>query len=281
MGAAASGACPVVYPPGLRRTARDIAVLTRRNLRHTVRLPGVLLLSLVMPVVFILMFTAVFGGAVEAALPPAAAGKYVNWLVPGLLAQFALFGGAGTAAGLADDLAKGSIDRFRSLPMTRVAVLAGRTLSDLCRSALTLMLMAVVGFAIGFRWQTDLLGMLAGTGVALAFGYAWSWVMAVVGLLVRTAEAVQAAVYIVVFPLGFTSAVFVPTQTMPTWLQPFATHQPVTVTANAVRGLILGPGALPAGQTVAGQVGLTLLWATAITAACVPLAVRAYRRTVT
>ncbi len=106
------------------------------------------------------MFTYVFGGAVGQALPPAAAGKYVNWLVPGLLAQFALFGGAGTAAGLADDLAKGSIDRFRSLPMARVAVLAGRTFSDLVRSALTLVLMAIVGFAIGFRWQTDLLGLL-------------------------------------------------------------------------------------------------------------------------
>jgi len=280
MGTAAA-ACPVVYPPGPHRTARDIAVMTRRNLRHTVRLPGVLLLSSVMPVVFVLMFSSVFGGAVAQALPPAAAGRYVNWLVPGLLAQFALFGGAGTAAGLADDLAKGSIDRFRSLPMARVAVLAGRTLSDLVRSALTLALMAAVGFVIGFRWQTGLLGLLAGIGVALAFGYAWSWVMAVVGLLVRTAEAVQAAVYIVVFPLGFTSAVFVPTQTMPAWLQPFAAHQPVTVTANAVRGLILGPGALPPGQTVAGQVGLTLLWATAITAVCVPLAVRAYRRTVT
>jgi ABC-2 type transport system permease protein/oleandomycin transport system permease protein len=279
MGTAVSAGCPVVYRPGLRRAARDITVMTRRNLRHTVRLPGVLLLSSVMPVVFILMFNAVFGGAVAPALPPAAAGAYVNWLVPGLLAQFALFGGAATAAGLADDLAKGSIDRFRSLPMARVAVLAGRTLSDLVRSALTLALMAAVGFAIGFRWQTSPLGLLGGVGVALAFGYAWSWVMAVVGLLVRTAEAVQAAVYLVVFPLGFTSAVFVPTQSMPSWLQPFAAHQPVTVTANAVRGLILGPGALPAGQSVAGQVGMTVLWAAAITAVCLPLAVRAYRRT--
>lgn len=267
------------YPLGLRRTARDIAVLTRRNLLHVVRLPGVLLLSSIMPVVFIVMFTYVFGGAVGQVLPPAAAGRYVNWLVPGLLAQFALFGGAATAAGLADDLSRGSIDRFRSLPMSRVAVLAGRTLSDLVRSALTLLLMTVVGWAIGFRWQTDLIGLVAGIGVAAVFGYAWSWAMAVVGLLVRTAEAVQAAVYIVVFPLGFTSAVFVPAQTMPAWLQSFAAHQPVTVTANAVRGLILGPGALPAGQTVTGQVGLSLLWATAITVLCVPVAVHAYRRT--
>jgi ABC-2 type transport system permease protein/oleandomycin transport system permease protein len=273
-------AARIEYPLGLRRTARDIAVLTRRNLLHVVRLPGVLLLSSIMPVVFIVMFTYVFGGAVGQVLPPAAAGRYVNWLVPGLLAQFALFGGAGTAAGLADDLSRGSIDRFRSLPMSRVAVLAGRTLSDLVRSALTLLLMTVVGWAIGFRWQTNLIGLVAGIGVAAVFGYAWSWAMAVVGLLVRTAEAVQAAVYIVVFPLGFTSAVFVPAQTMPAWLQSFAAHQPVTVTANAVRGLILGPGALPAGQTVTGQVGLSLLWAAAITVLCVPVAVRTYRRTV-
>lgn len=274
-----SGAASMTGRPRLR-DVRDIAVLTRRNLLHTVRLPGVLLLSSIMPVVFIVMFNAVFGGAVAQALPPAAGGRYVNWLVPGLLAQFALFAGAGTAAGLADDLAKGTIDRFRSLPMARVAVLAARTLSDLCRSALTLTLMAVVGFVIGFRWQTDLPGLLAGIGVALAFGYGWSWLMATVGLLVRTAEAVQAAVYIVVFPLGFTSAVFVPAETMPSWLRPFATHQPVTVTANAVRGLVLGPDALPAGQSVAGQVGLAFLWAAAITAVCVPLAVRAYRRAV-
>jgi ABC-2 type transport system permease protein/oleandomycin transport system permease protein len=259
---------------------RDIGVLTRRDLRHTVRLPGVLLVSSVMPVVFVLMFTSVFGGAVSGVLPAAAGGRYVNWLVPGLLAQFALFAGAATAAGLAGDLTTGGIDRFRSLPMARIAVLAGRTLSDLCRSALTLTLMTAVGLLLGFRWQTNPLGLLAGISVALLFGYAWSWVMAVVALLVRTAEAVQAAVYTVVFPLGFTSAVFVPAQTMPGWLRPFATHQPVTVTANAVRGLILGAGALPPGQTIAGQVGLTALWAAAITALCVPLAVRAYRRSI-
>ncbi|GAA0741013.1 ABC transporter permease [Dactylosporangium roseum] len=270
----------LVLRPGPRRGVRDVAVLTRRNLLHTVRMPGVLLVASVMPVVFVLMFTAVFGGAVGAVLPAAAAGRYVNWLVPGLLAQFALFAGAGTASGIADDLARGTVDRFRSLPMTGVAVLAGRTLSDLCRSAATLVLMSGVGFLLGFRWQTSVLGLAAGIGVALLFGFAWSWVMAVAGLLVRTAEAVQGAVYMVVFPLGFTSAVFVPAQTMPGWLRSFAEHQPVTVTvtANAVRGLVLGPGALPPGQSVAGQVGLTTVWAAAILAIAVPVAVRLYRR---
>jgi ABC transporter DrrB family efflux protein len=264
----------------LARAASDIAVITRRNLLFTVRLPQVLVLSSIMPVIFILMFTYVFGGAIQNTLPPAAAGRYVNWLIPGLLAQFALFGGSATASGLAEDLAKGAIDRFRSLPMASSAVLAGRTLSDLVRLALTLTLMLAVGYGIGFRPQTSMGGLLGALAVGLLFGYAWSWVMALLGLAVRTAEAVQAATYLVVFPLAFTSSVFVPTQTMPAWLQPFAANQPVTVATNALRGLVLGQGALPPGRTVAGQVALALLWAAAIIAVFVPLAVRAYRRTV-
>jgi ABC transporter DrrB family efflux protein len=266
--------------PWLGRISSDLAVLTRRNLLHTIRLPEVLALSAVMPVVFIVMFTYVFGGAIGATIPPAAAGRYVNWLIPGLLAQFALFGGGATASGLVEDLDKGVIDRFRSLPMTRSAVLAGRTLSDLLRSAVTLALMLAVGYAIGFRWQQGFLGLLAAFGIGLVFGYAWSWVMAVVGLAVRTAEAVQAAVFMGVFPLAFTSSVFVPTQTMPSWLEPFAANQPVTVATNALRGLVLGPGALPPGTTVAGQVALALAWSAAILAVFAPLAVRLYRRSV-
>jgi ABC transporter DrrB family efflux protein len=264
----------------LARAVSDIAVITRRNLLFTVRLPQVLVLSSIMPVLFIVMFTYVFGGAIQAALPPAAAGRYVNWLIPGLLAQFALFGGSGTASGLAEDLAKGVIDRFRSLPMAGAAVLVGRTLSDLVRLALTLTLMLAVGYGIGFRPQTSLGGLLGALAVGLLFGYAWSWVMALVGLVVRTAEAVQAATYLVVFPLAFTSSVFVPTQTMPGWLQAFAANQPVTVATNALRGLVLGQGALPPGRTVAGQVVMALAWAAAIIAVFAPLAVRAYRRTV-
>jgi ABC transporter DrrB family efflux protein len=262
------------------RVLSDVAVITRRNLLRILRLPEVLVLSASMPVIFILMFTYVFGGAIQGALPPAAGGRYVNWLIPGLLAQFALFGGAGTASGLAEDLAKGVIDRFRSLPMASSAVLAGRTLSDLVRSAVTLTLMLAVGVGIGFRPRTGLGGLLAALAVGLLFGHAWSWVMALLGLAVRTAEAVQAAVYLVVFPLAFTSSVFVPTQTMPAWLQPFAANQPVTVATNALRGLVLGQGALPPGRTVTGQVALALVWAAAITAVFAPLAVRTYRRTV-
>src|SRR5215217_3775061 len=148
----ATAATPTVptVPGALARAVSDIAVITRRNLLFTLRLPQVLVLSSIMPVIFIVMFTYVFGGAIQGALPPAAAGRYVNWLLPGLLAQFALFGGSGTASGLAEDLARGVVDRFRSLPMAGAAVLAGRTLSDLDRSAGTMALLLVVGFAIGF-----------------------------------------------------------------------------------------------------------------------------------
>ena len=266
-------------PARLRRTAGDVAVMVRRNLSHQLRLPEGLVLSATMPVIFIVMFTYVFGGAIAATIPPAAAGRYVNWLIPGLLAQFALFGGANTASGVAEDLANGVIDRFRSLPMSRTAVLAGRTFSDLARSAATMALMLGVGFAIGFRWRTSVISLLAAVAVGLAFGYAWSWVMAVLGLVVRTAEAVQAGVFMGVFPLAFSSSVFVPTQTMPSWLEPFAANQPVTITTNALRGLILGQGALPPGRTVAGQVALALLWSAAILVVFAPLAIRRYSRT--
>src|SRR5215211_7312227 len=159
---------PTVHSSAARPVS-DVAVITRRNLLHTLRLPQVLVLSASMPVIFIVMFTYVFGGAIQGALPPAAAGRYVNWLIPGLLAQFALFGGSGTASGLAEDLATGVIDRFRSLPMAGAAVLAGRTLSDLVRLALTLTLMAGVGYGIGFRWQAGMGGLLGALAVGLLF----------------------------------------------------------------------------------------------------------------
>jgi len=264
----------------LSRTVRDIIVITGRNLIRVLRLPQLLVFSTIQPVIFMLLFNYVFGGAILLALPPAAAGSYINWLVPGLLAQFALFSGGQTAAGLTEDLSHGVLDRFRSLPMARSAVLAGRTLSDLIRSAFILILLLGVGFLIGFRPQTNLTGVLGALAVGLVFGYAWSWVMATVGLLVRNGESIQAAVYLVIFPLAFASGVFVPTETMPDWLQMFTEHQPVTVVTNALRGLILGAGALPVGQTVSGQVALAFLWSAAIMAVFAPFAVHLYRRSV-
>ncbi len=265
--------------PVHRRSAlRHTSVIARRNLLANVRLPDVLILSTIQPVVFMLMFLYVFGGAIETALPAAARGDYVNWLIPGILAQSAVFGAAPTAFGLNNDRTKGVLDRFRSLPMARSAVLAGRTLADLGRNTVILGLQLGVGIALGFRWQHGIGGMVAAMGLALAFGYACSWVMAVVGLTIGNAEAIQAAVYLVVFPMTLTSSVFLPTQTMPGWLQTFAEHQPITVIANALRGLTLGEGALPAGHTVTGETLLALTWTVGILAVFAPLAVRAYRR---
>jgi ABC transporter DrrB family efflux protein len=256
-------------------------VITRRNLLANVRLPDVLILSTVQPVVFMLMFLYVFGGAIQAALPAAAKGEYIYWLIPGILAQSAVFGSAPTAYGLNNDRTKGVLDRFRSLPMARSAVLTGRTLSDLIRSTFILTLQLAVGVVLGFWWQNGLGGLLAAIGVALAFGYACSWLMAYLGLTIRNSEAIQAAIYMVVFPMTLTSSVFLPTQTMPDWLQTFAEHQPITVIANCLRGLTLGEGALPAGHTVTGDTLLALAWTVGILAIFAPLAVRAYRRNVT
>jgi len=264
----------------LPHAIKDTLVITKRNLLRNVRLPQLLIFATVQPVMFLLLFNFVFGGAIGGSLPAVAGGNYLNWLVPGLLIQVASFGSGQTALGLTEDLSKGVIERFRSLPMARSAVLAGRTLSDLIRNGFVITLMMTVGFLIGFRWQTSFLGLLGGMLVAMAFAYALSWVMATIGLAVKNPEAAQSAVFLPVFPLVFASSVFVPVQTMPTWLQGFAQNQPISVTTNALRGLILGGDALPPGDTVTGTVLMALAWAAGILVVFAPLAVRMYRRAV-
>jgi ABC transporter DrrB family efflux protein len=261
--------------------ARDALIIARRNLLRSVRLPQLLLFATVQPVMFLVLFTYVFGGAVTASLPPAADGQYLNWLVPGLMIQVAAFGSAQTAIGLTEDLQNGVIDRFRSLPMARSAVLAGRTSADLVRNAAVIGLMVLMGVLLGFRHQTSLPRFFAGFALALGFAYALSWVMAAVGLAVRTPEAVQSAAFLPIFPLVFASSVFLPTQTMPGWLRAFADHQPLTVVANSMRGLMLGESALPAGQVLSEQIVRSGLWIAGITLVAATLAVRAYRRVVT
>lgn len=273
--------------------ARDIAVITKRNLLRNLRLPQLLIFATVQPVMFLLLFNYVFGGAIGQAIPPIAQGKYINWLLPGLLIQVAAFGAGQTALGLTEDLSKGVIDRFRSLPMARSAVLAGRTLSDVIRNGFVISLMVIMGFLMGFRYQTSFFGFIAGLAVAMIFAYSLSWIMAAIGLAVKSPEAAQSAVFLPVFPLVFASSVFVPTQTMPDWLRVFAEVQPITVTTNALRGLMLGrdalaefgPGINPAqaladAPSVEGQVLLSLFWSIAILIVFIPLSVRVYRRTV-
>lgn len=256
----------------------DMLVITRRNVLRIVRLPQLLLFATIQPVMFLVLFTYVFGGAIGASIPPAADGEYINFLLPGLMVQIATFGAGQTGVGLSEDLSKGVIDRFRSLPMSRSAVLAGRTLADLLRNAFAMVLMLLVAIALGFRWQNGFVGLVLALLVVLAFTYAFSWVFAIVGLKLESPEAVQSATFLPTFPLVFASSVFVPTETMPSWLRGFAENQPVTVIANAMRGLILGDGVLPPDTTVTEQTLLALAWCVGIVAVAGPLAVRAYRQ---
>ena len=260
---------------------RDALVIGRRNLLRNVRLPQLLVFATVQPVMFLVLFAYVFGGAIEGTLPAAAGGVYLNWLVPGLMIQVAAFGSGQTALGLTEDLQNGVIDRFRSLPMARSAVLAGRTGADLVRNAFVIGLMVLVGALLGFRYQTTFVRFLAGFALALLFAHSLSWVMAAVGLRVRTPEAAQSAAFLPIFPLVFASSVFLPTATMPDWLRVFADNQPLTVVTNAMRGLMLGEGALPLGQDLVTEVLRALTWIAGITAVAAFLAARSYRRITT
>ncbi|HEX2024048.1 MAG TPA: ABC transporter permease [Acidimicrobiales bacterium] len=246
----------------------DIAAVTGRNLIAYRRVPLLVVFSTVQPVVFVLLFRYVFGGAIR----DVPGGSYVDYLMPGIFAQTVVFGAIGTAVGLATDLNLGLIERFRSVPMARSAVLAGRTTADMMRNLFVVVLMFAVGLLIGFRVHTNVLGAVAGMLLVVLFGYAFSWIFAAVGMAVRDAETAQAASFPVMAPLVFASTAFVPLTTMPGWLQPFAEHQPVSVTVDAVRALVGG------GATVR-PVLKALAWILGILVVSAPLAVRRYRRT--
>lgn len=238
-----------------RRAVSDSAVVTRRNLWHFVRQPDLLLFSTVQPVMFVLLFVYVFGGAIEASLPPNV--DYVDYLLPGILVQSVAFRATQTSVGLAEDLQKGVMDRFRSMPMNRGAVLIGRMAADLVRNTAILALMLVVGYAVGFSFQAGIGRAIASIAVVLAFGYALSWVFASVAFVAKGAESAQSAGFIAIFPLVFASSVFVPVQTMPNWLQTFSEYNPVSVTANAARAFALGgPAGADAIQSLAWSVGI-------------------------
>jgi len=246
----------------------DALAVAQRHLIALRRVPQLLVFSTIQPVIFVLMFRYVFGGAIK--VP---GGSYVDYLMPGIFVQTTTFGAIGSAIGLAADLKSGLLERFRSLPMARSAVLAGRTFADLARNAFVAVLMAIVGFAVGFRIHTNWLLFLAGMGLVLLFGYTFSWIFSAVGLAVGDPETAQAAAFPIMAPLVFASSAFVPVSSMPGWLQAFAAHQPVSVTASAIRALVLGgPTTWYVEQTIAWCVGLLIVFA--------PLAVRRYRKAI-
>jgi ABC transporter DrrB family efflux protein len=248
-------------------TFADAAAVTRRNLYRYVRVPTLLLFSTIQPIMFVLLFTYVFGGAIQVA----GVDNYIDFLMAGILVQTVIFGSTQTGVGLAEDMSRGMVDRFRSLPMARSAVLAGRTLSDTVRNLFVVCLMLVVGTLVGFRFHAGVVPAVGAVGLALAFGLAFSWISALIGLSVRDVESAQAAGFVWVFPLVFASSAFVPIATMPGWLQAFADINPVTITVNALRALTLGgPTVRPVLEALAWIAGILLVF--------VPLAVNRYRR---
>ncbi len=240
--------------------------MTQRNLLHYVRVPELIFFSAIQPIMFVLLFRYVFGGAIQ--VP---GGDYVDFLMPGVFAQTVVFGATATAIGLAEDLGTGAIDRFRSLPMADAAVLIGRTSADLVRGVITIALMAIVGYLVGFRFSTGWLPFLAGVGILILFGWAVMWGFAIVGLLAPDAETAQLMTFPVMFPLVFASSAFVPVETMPGWLQAFTEHQPVSVVIDASRALMTG------GPTAADATA-SLLWILGLLVVFAPIAVRVFRR---
>lgn len=244
----------------------DTLVLAGRSLRHWLRQPQLLVLTTIQPVLLVLLFTQVFGGSVDT---PGMA--YVDYLVPGVIVQVVAWDSAQTAVALAADVASSTIDRFRSLPMARAAVLAGRTLADAVRNLMVVLIMLGVGHLVGFRIRTSAPSAVAAIVLIVGLGYALTWVFAYVGLTAGGAEAALAAGVLVVFPLMFASSALVPTATLPDWLRPIAEHQPLTLVINTARALLQGE---PAGPWLFGA----LLWTFGLLALAVLLATRRYRR---
>ena len=246
----------------------DIITMAKRNILAVLRTPEALFFTTLQPIMFVLLFTYVFGGAIH--VP---GGHYIDCLMPGVFVQTVIFGAMASSAGLAEDLHKGIIERFRALPMSRSAVLAGRTTSDLVRNFFVMILITIVGFAVGFRIGTNFGLFCCGVLVILFFAYALSWGFAYIGLSAPNAETAQVMVFPLIFPLLFASSAFVPVASMPGWLQVFAEHQPVTQVVNAARSLMVG-GVLHD----SGAVWSALLWSVGLLVVLAPIAVRKYRK---
>lgn len=255
----------VVSPGTPVRAIRDTVIITRRNLIRYRRVPSLLIFSTIQPIIFLVLFTYVFGGALKGV-----GAKYINFLIPGILIQTVTFGCTQTGVGLADDLQKGMMDRFRSLPMARSAVLAGRTVSDSIRNFFVVLLMISVGYAIGFRFEVGVGAAIACVLIAVSFGFALTWISALVGLYARDAESAGVLQFIWIFPLTFASSAFVPIASMPGWLQAFAKVNPIS---NAVLCL----RALTNGGPTARYLIYTAVWIFLTLAIAAPQAVRSFR----
>lgn len=257
----------------LRWAVSDVLTIARRNLLALVRIPTALVFSILQPIMFVLLFRYVFGsGAIPVDIP----GGYVNYLVPGIIVQTTIFGAVGTAIGLAEDLQRGLIERFRALPMSRMAVLAGRTVSDLGRNILVLLILTVVGLLVGFRPHGGVVNYVAACLITLLFAYCLSWGFAYVGLSAPNSEAAQAMTFPLIFPLTFVSGIFVPISQMPGWLQAFATYQPVSEVTTAVRYLMDGSNSLL--PSPGNSIWVSIVWSLGLIAILGPVATAKYKK---
>jgi ABC-2 type transport system permease protein/oleandomycin transport system permease protein len=236
-----------------------------RHLRAVPRNPELLMFATIQPIMFIVLFVYIFEGSVQTPIP------YVQYVIPGIFAQTVVFNSAFTGVGLADDLSKGIIDRLRSLPMYQPAVLIGRTLSDAARNIVTFAVMLAVAFAVGFRFEGSLAGAIGATALIFLFGYAFSWIQALIGLSVGSVEAANSAGFIWMFPLTFVSSAFVDPENMTSWLQPIAEHNPFTYLVNASRGLYNG-------YDTGNDVWISIAWALGIIIVFAVLASRKFAR---
>ena len=260
---------------GLRQASRDALILAWRYLKRVPRIPELAIFAIIQSIIFVLLFAYVFGGAI--ALP--GGGSYREFLMPGIFAQTIAFAAGTTAIGMADDMAKGIIDRFRSLPMARSAVLAGRTVSDVAYNAGILVVLMLTGLVIGWTWHTGVVELLAGVGLLLLFAFAMSWVGVYLGLSVPNVEVGQQLVFTALFPVVFISNVYVPPATLPDFLRPIAEWNPVSTLTSGLRGLWGNPNPFAASTGLPSEqpILVTLMWIVIILAVFVPLAVRKYR----
>jgi ABC transporter DrrB family efflux protein len=262
---------------GLLQSVHDSLVVAKRNLRRMLRIPEVVIFGMVQPIMFVVLFSYVFGGSVNVG-GTFSATAYREFLMAGIFAQTVTFATAGAGAGIADDMHKGLIDRFRSLPMSRGAVLTGRTLADLVQTALTLVILAVVGLLVGWRVHNGIPKMLAGFALLLLLGYAFSWIGALIGLSVRTPEAATSGGLIWLFPVTFVSNAFVSPQNMTPWLRHVAEWNPFSAIVQAARKLFGNPGAVQSSAwPMEHPVYASLIWSVLIIAVFRTLAVRKYR----
>jgi len=263
---------------GLKWLVLDTLTVTKRNLIAYTRIPEAVFFSSVQPVMFVLLFRYVFGGAIRTP-----GFSYVDFMMPGIFVQTVAFGAMNTAVGISEDLQKGLIERFRALPMARSAVLAGRTTSDLVRNVGVVVLLTAIGYAVGFRVGTNAAEYIAGVLVILAFAYAISWGAAVIGLSAPNSETAQLMGFPILLPLTFASSAFVPVSSMPGWLQAFASHQPVTIVINGARALMVGrPSSAVASHIFTGgstgtEVWEAFAWIGGLLLVLAPLAVHRYR----